>query len=1176
MIFAIVANVLVFALKFNKEIPFGASSLSSVWLEIPPINNSAGADEAQIADDLVRSGLIESYNTHFELANSQYLNIKLDSSENIRASLESVPEMVVIRLGASASAASSAITLGGFLPLTEYHKYEDDYTNHETFTTDENGSYAYIQDISEAHLVFIQPRPSTILISDDATGGDCELKNVGVWDEAAKTCTLTGDLAETVQIQNNGITLDGGGHSIIGKIPITGNGVYFNGKTGITVKNLTIRNFSIGIFGNTAAGGSFINNIIESDYHGIVIDNFSSNITISGNAISSNTNGININNDSNNNTITDNIVRSHTGTGIFIFGFNNTVTGNTIENNGYGLFLYKIGSPPKNNKVYNNNFINNTTYQAFNKPEGGNIFNLAVPIGGNYWSNWTSPDSNNDRFVDSPYVFIGGMDNLPWTAKNAWLDSIAPATTVNLSGIAGENGWYTSAVQVTLQAEDNIGGVGVEKIEYGWDGLTWKTYSLPFAISADGVKKLYYRATDKAKNIEPVQSKEIKIDTIAPWADAIFSGNMGTNSWYISDVSTVITAGDIGNGSGLDKIEYSFDNSIWNTYSSVFTLSEEGEKTVFYRAKDKAGNVGAAKNQAIKIDKTLPVISGKPDQPPNQNNWYNRNVTIDFTCVDNISGPVNPVINIVIVSEGAGQQASGQCIDKAGNNSSLVVDGINIDKTNPEVTVMRSPEANAKSWNNTAVIATFVATDGLSNIDGSSTGIVNFNSEGAGQEANRVFKDRAGNQTTGSISGINIDLTPPVISGSVSPLANANGWNNTDVAVHFSANDDLSGIASITPDVTIASEGEGQEAVGYAEDIAGNSSSFKVSNINIDKTSPVVTGSPTSPANSNNWYNADVKVRFSASDSLSGIASITPVTTIFQEGAGQAVSGIATDKAGNSASVEVNGINLDKTAPTTEILVSGIDNKCSSGAVNISFAAADNLSGIAKTVYNLDGKGWTVYAGEFNVLSAGKHNLAFQSYDNADNMESEQVRSFTISDSLLEAAIKFDPDKKDIKVYNISDGSEADYIVVPPKKEKDKNGNENDEQKDNEQGWVLRKYQIKDCSDDSLSIVLKYKNEGRELKAAIVSLQYNNDTVINARENKMAFEYSLEKNGGLKELTQNISAKNKFDIGAKYNASKDQTAISIKLAGKREKKEIKIGMTILEMVISNGTLKYKY
>ena len=92
---------------------------------------------------------------------------------------ESAPEMVTMRIESASDAVSAQISVGGFAPLTTYHKYEDDYHNHTAFTTDANGKYTYIQDLSKKNLVFIQPRPSTRFINTNATGGDCT--SIGEW-----------------------------------------------------------------------------------------------------------------------------------------------------------------------------------------------------------------------------------------------------------------------------------------------------------------------------------------------------------------------------------------------------------------------------------------------------------------------------------------------------------------------------------------------------------------------------------------------------------------------------------------------------------------------------------------------------------------------------------------------------------------------------------------------------------------------------------------------------------------------------------------------------------------------------------------------------------------------------------------------------------------------------------
>jgi len=97
----------------------------------------------------------------------------------------------------------------------------------------------------------------------------------------------------------------------------------------------------------------------------------------------------------------------------------NALTDNTVSNNRYGIHLQSCSD----NQIYNNNFIDNTTQAYATNGRGSNIFNLEKPIGGNYWSDWTTPDADGDGFVDYTYVFTGGVDNLPWARQDGWQPS---------------------------------------------------------------------------------------------------------------------------------------------------------------------------------------------------------------------------------------------------------------------------------------------------------------------------------------------------------------------------------------------------------------------------------------------------------------------------------------------------------------------------------------------------------------------------------------------------------------------------------------------------------------------------------------------------------------------------------------------------------------------------------
>ena len=72
-------------------------------------------------------GVVEGTGMHFEVTDSEYLNVSLDSSENISVRLESVPEMVVLDIKASDITSSAHLKLSGLAPNTTYHKYQNGY-----------------------------------------------------------------------------------------------------------------------------------------------------------------------------------------------------------------------------------------------------------------------------------------------------------------------------------------------------------------------------------------------------------------------------------------------------------------------------------------------------------------------------------------------------------------------------------------------------------------------------------------------------------------------------------------------------------------------------------------------------------------------------------------------------------------------------------------------------------------------------------------------------------------------------------------------------------------------------------------------------------------------------------------------------------------------------------------
>jgi len=336
-----------------------------------------------VAADTIIPGTIEGEGNYFEITDSEYLNISLESSEPVKIRAESIPEIIMIGLESVSSAKSTEISLSGLAPSTTYYKYQDDFHNLEIFVSDESGNYTYSQNLIESHFIFIQTRKSTKFIKDDPIGGDCA--SIGDWDVSSKTCTLNIDINQTIQIDNDNVTLDGSGHTLTGTWQIVG--VYLYKRTGVTIKNL---------------------NIVESSA------------------------GIQVR-ESNNNTFIGNTLDSNSAYGMLFYpsSNNNTVTKNTFSRNRYfGVHVMYSNY----NKIYSNNFIGNyidpyakTRWQLNFGSAIGNIAYIDPPTGGNYWDDFDTSsegcnDANNDNFCDAPHVFSGGQDNYPLTKLNGWLE----------------------------------------------------------------------------------------------------------------------------------------------------------------------------------------------------------------------------------------------------------------------------------------------------------------------------------------------------------------------------------------------------------------------------------------------------------------------------------------------------------------------------------------------------------------------------------------------------------------------------------------------------------------------------------------------------------------------------------------------------------------------------------
>jgi hypothetical protein len=582
------------------------------------------------------------------------------------------------------------------------------------------------------------------------------------------------------------------------------------------------------------------------------------------------------------------------------------------------------------------------------------------------------------RTASCSYTDGGGLTATA-SATYTITDGSAPSISyvVTPSAADGTNGWYKSNVSLIWTVAEGDSPSTLVKTGCANQSITSDQGATTYACSA----------TSAGGNAGPV-SVTIKRDATNPAVTVSPDRSADQAGWYNHAVVFDTTGTD--SGSGVTDASCSANQTYTGPDGTGLTVS--GSCT------DAAGNVGSASSAAFDFDATNPAIAFVSRTPiANVFGWTNLNVLVTWSCADATSGPIDASVSNLETTEGSNQSSSETCYDVAGNSASDTQVGISIDQTDPAISFDgQTPAANGAGWNNAPVTLAWSCYDGLSG-PVSATLQTTLSSEGADQQATATCYDKADNSDSDTQTDIDIDLTDPVIAFDSRTPANGNGWNNTDVIVTWTCTDALSGALSATVSATVSTEGLNQHAIGTCTDAAGNTSSDTVGGISIDKTAPVITDDgPTTSANSNGWYNADVTNSYTLDADISGPdaacmaafpANAQSKTTTGEGFAVTVTSSSCTDLAGNTASgVPSAGFEIDKTAPViTGVASPGANaNGWNNTDVSVSFTCADTgavQSGLAANTLSGDNQVLTAETTGTTVTSAG------QCVDNAGNSD---------------------------------------------------------------------------------------------------------------------------------------------------------------------------------------------
>jgi parallel beta-helix repeat protein len=227
-----------------------------------------------------------------------------------------------------------------------------------------------------------------------------QAKNVSLIDNIITNCSIgvKSYSSSDIQAKNNQITN--------------------NSDFGVYIKHFSTRNL-------------IYENKIAYNYYGIGLLTYSSNSSLCRNSIVNNKCGIYISYSKNNHIELNNITHNSL-CGINLEGLegsltvNNAIIKNNLTENRYGIYIsLVIKNNETSNTIYQNNFVNNTLFQAFVEPPffSKNIWNLPYPLGGNYWSDYQFRDmfqgvyqniSGSDGLGDRPYLIAqNNVDQYP-------------------------------------------------------------------------------------------------------------------------------------------------------------------------------------------------------------------------------------------------------------------------------------------------------------------------------------------------------------------------------------------------------------------------------------------------------------------------------------------------------------------------------------------------------------------------------------------------------------------------------------------------------------------------------------------------------------------------------------------------------------------------------------------
>jgi YVTN family beta-propeller protein len=547
------------------------------------------------------------------------------------------------------------------------------------------------------------------------------------------------------------------------------------------------------------------------------------------------------------------------------------------------LQIYRIQGVSMQDLVYDSGFLN------FSTGSGDEFGEASPPSGAAGWG--FSPDSPETSFV---YAYLDSGNTFQWNLVNLASGRLVNTQTeTTIASFWQFNQWGTvialvtqpSPSQAQIDLFDTSTGAalhgsatvipslqltlfsvgGYEKVQY--PGTTQTLVQDPGCIANTPTgAKVTVEPRDPDLAISPVNITFSNVTTAGVTSLAMSSsGPAPQKGFKLGDPPTYYELSTTAQFSGAITVCINYSGISYTNASAIkFYHYENGQWVDHTISNDTVHHIACGQVFSFSpfalfegSDTTPPVVTATLSPAANGAGWNNSDDAVTLSATDDEPGGsgVSQIsysiagAQTVALTNVSGSSASFTisaqgtstvtfyATDGAGNVSNPASLTVNIDKTPPVIVPAISGPSGKNGWYTGPVTISWNVTDPESGIaTATGCGMRTLTADTAGVTVTCSANNNAGLATSVPVT-VKIDQTPPALACASSPAANVNGWNNTDVTVAFTAADVVSGLASVSPSITLTTEGASQVVNGTATNNAGISS-VVACNVSIDKTPP--------------------------------------------------------------------------------------------------------------------------------------------------------------------------------------------------------------------------------------------------------------------------------------------------------------------------------------------------